>query len=109
MSLPPSVLSHSGSPKSVGGGGQVVHHTSCGQYVGVVTLFLTGLTLDEKSIENGHEGQLCSIGCLFWGWMLGAKLGFLLSFCDQGYSHLWVVFGLLSDNLWLPRFRDKFR
>ena len=28
-----------------------------------------GLKLDEKSIENGLEGQKCSVGGLFWGWL----------------------------------------
>ena len=83
MSLPLSVLSQSGPPKSVGGGaggggvGGVVYHTSTGQYIGVATffffffffLFESGLKLDEKSIENGLEGQKCSVGCLFWGWL----------------------------------------
>ena len=80
MSLPLSVLSQSGPPKSVGGvggvGGGVVYHTSTGQYIGVATFFLffffffeSGLKLDEKSIENGLEGQKCSVGGLFWGWL----------------------------------------
>ena len=75
MSLPLSVLSQSGPPKSVGGvggsgGGR--NHTSTGQYIGVATfffLFESGLKLDEKSIENGLEGQKCSVGGLFWGWL----------------------------------------
>ena len=80
MSLPLSVLSQSGPPKSVGGGGVggggVVYHTSTGQYIGVATFFFffffffeSGLKLDEKSIENGLEGQKCSVGGLFWGWL----------------------------------------
>ena len=79
MSLPLSVLSQSGPPKSVGGvvgggGTGVVYHTSTGQYIGVATFFfflffVSGLKLDEKSIENGLEGQKCSVGCLFWGWL----------------------------------------
>ena len=79
MSLPLSVLSQSGPPKSVGGGGSggsgggVVYHTSTGQYIGVATFFFfffkSGLKLDEKSIENGLEGQKCSVGGLFWGWL----------------------------------------
>ena len=76
MSLPLSVFSQSGPPKSVGGGGSgvggVVYHTSTGQYIGVATFFFflePGLKLDEKSIENGLEGQKCSVGGLFWGWL----------------------------------------
>ena len=74
MSLSLSVLSQNGPPKSVGvggrGGGGVVYHTSTGQYIGVATFFLkSGLKLDEKSIENGLEGQKCSVRCLFWGWL----------------------------------------
>ena len=71
MSLSLSVLSQSGPPKSVGRGGSgVVYHTSTGQYIGVATFFFEhGSKLDEKSIENGLEGQKCSVGCLFWGWL----------------------------------------
>ena len=75
MSLSLSVLSQSGPPKSVGGGGEgvggrVVYHTSTGQYIGVATFFFVlepGLKLDEKSIENGLEGQKFLVVCLFWG------------------------------------------
>ena len=53
-----------------GGGTGVVYNTSTGQYIGVATFFYEpGLKLDEKSIENGLEGQKCSVGCLFWGWL----------------------------------------
>ena len=78
MPLSLSVLSQTGPPKSVGGGRRgggtgVVYHTSTGQYIGLATFFLfflePGLKLDEKSIENGLEGQKCSVGCLFWGWL----------------------------------------
>ena len=59
----------------VGGGegrGGVVYHTSTGQYIGVATFFFffffeSGLKLDEKSIENGLEGQKFLVVCLFWG------------------------------------------
>ena len=44
--------------------------------IGVATFFFffffflePGVKLDEKSIENGLEGQKCSVGCLFWGWL----------------------------------------
>ena len=75
MSLSRSVFSQSGPPKSVGGGrgGGVVYHTSTGQYIGVATFFffffffVSGLKLDEKSIENGLEGQKFLVVCLFWG------------------------------------------
>ena len=57
-----------------GGGGGVVYHTSTGQYIGVATFFffffffsVSGLKLDEKSIENGLEGQKFFVVCLFWG------------------------------------------
>ena len=64
----------SGGRGGVGGRG-VVYHTSTGQYIGVATFFFfffflkPGLKLDEKSIENGLEGQKCSVGGLFWGWL----------------------------------------
>ena len=38
--------------------------------IGVATLFFffeSGLKLDEKSIENGLEGQKFLVVCLFWG------------------------------------------
>ena len=56
-----------------GGRGRVVYHTSTGQYIGVATVFffffffVSGLKLDEKSIENGLEGQKFLVVCLFWG------------------------------------------
>ena len=55
-----------------GGGGGVVYHTSTGQYIGVATFFFLfffepGVKLDEKSIENGLEGQKFLVMCLFWG------------------------------------------
>ena len=74
MSLSLSVFSQSGLPKSVGSGvgGRVVYHTSTGQYIGVATFFFffffePGVKLDEKSIENGLEGQKFLVVCLFWG------------------------------------------
>ena len=81
MSLPLSVLSQSGPPKSVGGGeggggegggGGRIPHFNWPIYRGWQLFFLffeSGLKLDEKSIENGLEGQKCSVGCLFWGWL----------------------------------------
>ena len=80
MSLSLSVFSQSGLPKSVGSGGsgvggrgRVVYHTSTGQYIGVATFFFfffffePGVKLNEKSIENGLEGQKFLVVCLFWG------------------------------------------
>ena len=61
-------------PQKASGGGGVVYHTSTGQYIGVATFFfffffffVSGLKLDEKSIENGLEGQKFLVVCLFWG------------------------------------------
>ena len=81
MSLPLSVLSQSGPPKSVGGGGSGgvgggrIPHFNWSIYRGgnffffFFSFFESGLKLDEKSIENGLEGQKCSVGDLFWGWL----------------------------------------
>ena len=85
MSLPLSVLSQSGPPKSVGGGGSGgsgvggrIPHFNWSIYRGGNFFFFfffffffleSGLKLDEKSIENGLEGQKCSVGGLFWGWL----------------------------------------
>ena len=44
---------------------------STGQYIGVAAFFFfsfgTGLKLDEKSIENGLEGQKLFVVRLYWG------------------------------------------
>ena len=81
MSLPLSVLSQSGPPKSVGGpggaggggGGRIPHFNWSiyrgGNFFFFFFFFESGLKLDEKSIENGLEGQKCSVGGLFWGWL----------------------------------------
>ena len=80
MSLPLSVLSQSGPPKSVGGGGsgggwsyttlQLVNIRGGNFFFFFFFFFFeSGLKLDEKSIENGLEGQKCSVGGLFWGWL----------------------------------------
>ena len=82
MSLPLSVLSQSGSPKSVGGGGGSlgvggggvrIPNFNWSIYRGgnffFFFFFESGLKLDEKSIENGLKGQKCSVRCLFWGWL----------------------------------------
>ena len=58
--------------KASGVVGGVVYHTSTGQYIGVATFFfffffVSGLKLDEKSIQNGLEGQKFLVVCLFWG------------------------------------------
>ena len=45
----------------------------CDRYMGVATFFFfffffePGVKLDEKSIENGLEGQKFLVVCLFWG------------------------------------------
>ena len=62
------------SGRGGGVGGRVVYHTSTGQYIGVATFFFffffePGVKLDEKSIENGLEGQKFLVVCLFWGWL----------------------------------------
>ena len=59
MSLSHSVLSQSRPPKSVGSGGVGVG--------GSYTTLQPGVKLDEKSIENGLEGQKLLVVCLFWG------------------------------------------
>ena len=79
MSLSLSVFSQSGPPKSVGGGqggrgGRGGSYTTL-QLVNIqgwqlfffFFFFVSGLKLDEKSIENGLEGQKFLVVCLFWG------------------------------------------
>ena len=72
MSLSLSVLSQSGPLKASGVGGSGVGgripHFNWSIYRGGNFFFLffeSGLKLDEKSIENGLEGQKCSVRCLF--------------------------------------------
>ena len=74
MSLSLSVFSQSGPPKSVGGGvggGGRIPHFNWSIYRGGNFFFFfffgSGLKLDEKSIENGLEGQKFLVVCLFWG------------------------------------------
>ena len=66
----PQKASGGGGRRGGGGGGGVVYHTSTGQYIGPATFFFffeSGLKLDEKSIENGIEGQKFLVVFLFWG------------------------------------------
>ena len=56
----------------VGGGGRIPHFNWSIYRGGNFFFFFflgPGLKLDEKSIENGLEGQKCSVGGLFWGWL----------------------------------------
>ena len=65
----------SGGGGSGGSGVGVVYHFNWSIYRGgnfflfFSFLLEPGLKLDEKSIENGLEGQKCSVGGLFWGWL----------------------------------------
>ena len=78
MSLSLSVFSQSGLPKSVGsgvgggrGGSGRIPHFNWSIYRGGNFFFFfffgPGVKLDEKSIENGLEGQKFLVVCLFWG------------------------------------------
>ena len=52
-----------------GGGGRIPHFNWSIYRGGNFFFFESGLKLDEKSIVNGLEGQKCSVGGLFWGWL----------------------------------------
>ena len=55
-----------------GSGGGRIPHFNWSIYRGGNFFFFfaePGLKLDKKSIENGLEGQKCSVGGLFWGWL----------------------------------------
>ena len=66
MSLSLSVFSQSGLPKSVGSGGSGRIYRG-GNFFFFFFFFEPGVKLDEKSIENGLEGQKFLVVCLFWG------------------------------------------
>ena len=80
MSLSLSVFSQSGPKRRGGGGGRGgegrgggrIPHFNWSIYRGgnfffFFFFFEPGLKLDEKSIENGLEGQKFLVVCLFWG------------------------------------------
>ena len=73
MSLSLSVLSQSGPQKALGrggGGGRGegrIPHFNWSIYRGGNFFFQPGVKLDEKSIENGLEGQKFLVVRLFWG------------------------------------------
>ena len=73
-------FSHKVVPQKASGGGGVggvggrIPHFNWSIYRGgnfffFFFFFESRLKLDEKSIENGLEGQKCSVGGLFWGWL----------------------------------------
>ena len=90
MSLSHSVLSQSGPPKSVGSGEDRIPHFNWSIYRGG-NFFLSfifpsepGEKLDEKSIENGLEGQKLLVVCLFWGGCHHSNdMRFLSLFCQE--------------------------
>ena len=63
----------SGGSGGGGRGGRIPHFNWSiyrgGNFFFFFFFFESGLKLDEKSIENGLEGQKCSVGGLFWGWL----------------------------------------
>ena len=64
-------FSHKVVSQKASGEGRIPHFNRS-IYIGVATFFFffkPGLKLDENSIENGLEGQKCSVGRLFWGWL----------------------------------------
>ena len=72
MSLSLSVFSQCGPPKSVGSGrgsgvGGRIPHFNWSIYRGGNFFYESEVKLDEKSIENGLEGQKFLVVCLSWG------------------------------------------
>ena len=75
--VPQKASGGGGGGSGVGGGGRGggrIPHFNWSIYRGGIFFFFffffeSGLKLDEKSIENGLEGQKCSVGGLFWGWL----------------------------------------
>ena len=66
----PQKASEVGSSGGGGGGGRIPHFKWSIYRGGNFFFFFcleSGLKLDEKSIENGLEGQKFLVVCLFWG------------------------------------------
>ena len=64
-----------------GGGGRIPHFNWSiyrGGNFFFFFFFKSGLKLDEKSIENGLEGQKFLVVCLFWGGCHHPNIGVLL-------------------------------
>ena len=92
MSLPLSVPSQSGPPKSVGGGGRegrgggggvggVVYHTSTGQYIGVATFFFFRIRVKiGRKIDYEWSRRSEMFG---WGSFLGVVATTLIRSVDK--------------------------
>ena len=88
----------------VGGGGRIPHFNWSIYRGGNFFFFfflVSGLKLDEKSIENGLEGQKFLVVCLFWGGCHHPNNDKLKkcdkwSKCNMGIPSLTVNIGILS-------------
>ena len=102
MSLSFSVLSQSGSPKSVGSGSGRIPHFMWSIYRGGDFFFLSflkpGVKLDEESIENGLEGLVSNVwlSCVLFGVVATTQIQIKYNYRIMGHLEITKIYRQFS-------------